>query len=64
MSSVRGSADRPDALWAAAKATGVPVFSTGKLKQPDTLEKYMATQPDLAVMAFVTHILPEAVGVG
>jgi methionyl-tRNA formyltransferase len=61
VSSVRGPAERPDPLYAAAKAAGVPVFSTGKLKQPEVLERYSATQPDLCVMAFVTHILPDAV---
>jgi methionyl-tRNA formyltransferase len=61
VSSVRGAKERPDPLYAAAKGAGVPVFSTGKLKQPDTLAKYAATEPELCVMAFVTHILPESV---
>jgi methionyl-tRNA formyltransferase len=61
VSSVRGPAERPDPLYAAAKDAGIPVFSTAKLKQPDTLERYAATNPDLCVMAFVTHILPEPV---
>lgn len=53
--------ERPDALWVAARAAGVPCFSTGKLKRPDVVQAYAATKPDLAVMAFVTHILPDAV---
>src|SRR3954454_25402547 len=61
VSSVAGSRERPDPLWAAAQAADVPVFPTGKLKQPDVLEAYAATRPDLCVMAFVTHILPERV---
>ena len=61
VSSVRGTPERPDALWAAAKDAGVPVFSTGRLKKPEVAEAYAATKPDLAVMAFVTHILPESV---
>jgi methionyl-tRNA formyltransferase len=31
------------------------------LKKSDVLEAYAATKPDLGVMAFVTHILPERV---
>ena len=61
VSSVAGTAERPDPLWAAAQAANVPVFPTGKLKQPDVLASYAATAPDLCVMAFVTHILPERV---
>ena len=61
VSSVAGTAERPDPLWAAAQAADVPMFPTGKLKQPDVLEAYAATAPDLCVMAFVTHILPERV---
>src|SRR6185437_6585295 len=52
---------RPDALWAAAQATGIPLFPTGELKKRDVLDAYAATQPDLGVMAFVTHILPQRV---
>ena len=61
VSSVRGPKERPDPLYVAAKADRVPVFSTGKLKHLDVLDQYQATQPDLCVMAFVTHILPEPV---
>jgi methionyl-tRNA formyltransferase len=61
VSSVAGSPDRPDPLWTAAQSANVAVFPTGKLKQPDVLEAYAATTPDLCVMAFVTHILPERV---
>jgi methionyl-tRNA formyltransferase len=53
--------ERPDALWAAGKAAGVPCFSTGKLKRIEVMHAYADTKPDLAVMAFVTHILPEFV---
>ena len=61
VSSVQGTPERPDPLWAAAEADGIPVFPTGRLKRPDVLEAYAATKPDLGVMAFVTHILPERV---
>jgi len=61
VSSVAGTPERPDPLWAAAHAAEVPVFPTGRLKQPDILGAYAATEPDLCVMAFVTHILAERV---
>jgi len=61
VSSIAGTAERPDALYAAAQAAGTPFFPTGKLKKPDVLDAYAATKPDLGVMAFVTHILPRRV---
>ncbi len=61
VSSIQGTPERPDPLWAAAQAAAIPAFPTGRLKRPDVLWAYSATQPDLCVMAFVTHILPEPV---
>lgn len=61
VSSITGKPERPDPLWAAAEAAGIACFPTGKLKQPDVLEAFAATKPDLGVMAFVTHILPRRV---
>ena len=57
----RARTERPDPLWAAAGAAGIARFPTGELKKPDVLEAYAATEPELCVMAFVTHILPERV---
>lgn len=61
VSSITGKPERPDALWAAAGAAGIACFPTGKLKQPDVLDAFAATNPELGVMAFVTHILPQRV---
>ncbi len=61
VSSVEGTPERPDPLWSAASAAGLPVFPTGKLKKKAVLAEYTATAPDLCVMAFVNHILPESV---
>jgi methionyl-tRNA formyltransferase len=61
VSSVEGTPERPDPLWAAADAMGLPRFPTGSLKRADVLDAYAATRPDLCVMAFVNHILPERV---
>ena len=61
VSSVTGKPERPDPLWAAAQAAGIACFPTAKLKQPDVLDAFSETKPDLGVMAFVTHILPQRV---
>ncbi|TAK60490.1 MAG: methionyl-tRNA formyltransferase [Dehalococcoidia bacterium] len=61
VSSITGSEERPDPLWAAAGDAGIARFPTGQLKKADVLDAYAATAPELGVMAFVTHILPERV---
>ncbi|HYM15053.1 MAG TPA: methionyl-tRNA formyltransferase [Dehalococcoidia bacterium] len=61
VSSITGTAERPDALWAAAQEARIAAFPTGQLKKADVLDAFAATKPDLGVMAFVTHILPERV---
>ncbi len=61
VSSITGAPERPDPLYAAATETGTPFFETPKLKKRATLDAFAATQADLGVMAFVTHILPERV---
>jgi hypothetical protein len=52
---------RPDALWAAAEAAGLPAVDTAALKQPDGLAAWKALNADLCAMAFVTAILSEDV---
>jgi methionyl-tRNA formyltransferase len=61
VSSVEGTPERPDPLWASARDAGMPVFPTGALKKRAVLDEFAAAAPDLGVMAFVTHILPERV---
>jgi methionyl-tRNA formyltransferase len=61
VSAVPGTPERPDPLWQAAQDAGIPLFPTGGLKRGGVLQAYEATRPDLCVMAFVTHILPERV---
>ncbi len=61
VSSITGTPERPDVLWAAADAAGIARFPTGKLKRPEVLDAFAETKPDLGVMAFVTHILPQRV---
>ncbi len=52
---------RADPLWAAAEAAGVPAVATEQLRAPEGIERWRSFAPDLAVMAFVTAILPEEV---
>ncbi len=61
VSSIEGTAERPDPLWAAAGTAGIARFPTGRLKKRGVLDEFAATAPELGVMAFVTHILPERV---
>lgn len=50
---------RPDALWAAAEAAGLPLIPTASLKDADGLERWKALEADLCAMAFVTDIIPD-----
>src|SRR5574338_119042 len=50
VSSVAGTPERPDPLWAAAGEAGIARFPTGQLKKPDVLEAYAATAPDPALL--------------
>jgi methionyl-tRNA formyltransferase len=61
VSSITGTPERPDALWAAGDAAGIARFPTGDLKKRAVLDAFAETKPDLGVMAFVTHILPQRV---
>jgi methionyl-tRNA formyltransferase len=49
---------RPDALWAAGEAAGIPLVATESLKTADGIAAWRKTGADLAVMAFVTDIIP------
>jgi methionyl-tRNA formyltransferase len=49
---------RPDALWAAAEATGIPLADTTALRDPAGIEAWRGFGADLGVMAFVTEIVP------
>lgn len=53
--------DRKDALWAAAESAGLPVIDTLALKTPQGQGAWRALGADLAVMAFVTEIIPNDV---
>lgn len=53
------SPGRPDPLWAAAEAAGLPLIATETLREAEGLARWQAASADLGVMAFVTHIIPE-----
>lgn len=50
---------RPDALWGATEEAGIAPIDTKHLKTPDGMADWRTVSADLAVMAFVTEILPE-----
>ena len=50
-----------DPLKEAALVAGLPVFQPRRLKDPEAYEQMVSLRPDLAVLAFVTDIVPEKV---
>jgi methionyl-tRNA formyltransferase len=50
---------RGEALKALAESSGIALFQTKHMKDPEILEPYRSLIPDLAILAFVTDILPE-----
>jgi methionyl-tRNA formyltransferase len=52
---------KPDPLKEAAGGASLPVFQPGRMKDPEAYEQMAALKPDLAVLAFVTDIVPEKV---
>lgn len=47
-------------MAAAAKASGITFFRPEKMKDTEVREAYLDLKPDLAVLAFVTDLIPEA----
>ena len=52
----RGS--KTDPLKDAALAAGIPVYQPPRMKDPQAYEQMAALNPDLALLAFVTDIVP------
>ncbi len=52
----RGS--KVDPLKEAAQTAGVPVFQPPRMKDPEAYDQMVSLNPDLAVLAFVTDIVP------
>lgn len=52
---------RPDPLWQAAETAGIALVPTASLRTDAGLDAWRQAAADLAVMAFVTDILPAAV---
>jgi methionyl-tRNA formyltransferase len=49
---------KTDALKEAALAAGIPVFQPPRMKDPQAYDQMVSLNPDLAVLAFVTDIVP------
>ncbi len=50
--------DKLDPIKQAALDTGVPVFQPKRMKDPEAYDQMVSLTPDLAVLAFVTDIVP------
>jgi len=50
---------RGEAMKALAEKSGISSFRPNLMKDPQVFDDYMKLQPDLAVLAFVTDIIPE-----
>lgn len=51
--------ESPDPVKAAALAAGIPVHQFRSLKEPDARGAFLGAAADLAVLAYVTQIVPE-----
>jgi methionyl-tRNA formyltransferase len=50
---------RGEAMKILAEKSGVPAFRPNLMKDPQVYDEYLKLKPDLAVLAFVTDIIPE-----
>jgi methionyl-tRNA formyltransferase len=50
---------RGEAMKTLAEKSGIPFFCPNLMKDPQVYDAYVKLQPDLAVLAFVTDIIPE-----
>jgi len=52
---------RGEGIKVLAEKSGIPFFRPNLMKDPQVYDAYVKLQPDLAVLAFVTDIIPEKV---
>jgi len=50
---------RGDGMKKLAQGAGVPLFQPQQMKDPEVYDAYQKLRPDLAILAFVTEIVPE-----
>jgi methionyl-tRNA formyltransferase len=50
---------RGEGMKALAEKSGIPFFRPNLMKEPQVYEAYSKLRPDLAILAFVTDIIPE-----
>jgi methionyl-tRNA formyltransferase len=50
---------RGEAMREVAEKSGITLFCPGHMKDPEVYDAYSSLKPDLAILAFVTDIIPE-----
>lgn len=50
---------RGEGMKTLAEKSGIPFYSPNMMKDPQVYDAYVKLQPDLAILAFVTDIIPE-----
>jgi methionyl-tRNA formyltransferase len=50
---------RGEAMRELSEKSGIPLFRPGHMKDPEVYDIYKSLKPDLAILAFVTDIIPE-----
>lgn len=50
---------RGDPVATLGEKLGIPVFRPSRMKEPEVYDHYVKLKPELAILAFVTDILPE-----
>ena len=50
---------RGEAMKVSAEKSGIPFFRPNLMKDPQVYDAYLKLQPELAILAFVTDIIPE-----
>jgi len=50
---------RGEAMQVLAEKSGIPFFRPNLMKDPEVYDAYLKLKPDLAILAFVTDIIPE-----
>jgi len=50
---------RGEGIKALAEKLGIPLFHPNSMKDPEAYDAYVKLRPELAILAFVTDIIPE-----
>ncbi len=55
---------RGEAMKVLAEKSGIPFFRPNLMKDPQVYDAYLKLKPELAILAFVTDIIPEKLADG